>query len=190
MKIIILSEPRSGSTNFSTWFSDKTKFTIFHEPFNVDSFDFQKNKPLFEYGYETEHIVIREVYYLNKQSWEELIKFADKIIVLYREDYQKQLESFSNSIITNNWWFKEYVYENELNKIKQTDVDYFNTIKKEFKEKYLNKDFFKISYENLYYQNGIEKIKEYLDINELYDYKWPIGKKYRLEIDKEKRNIL
>ena len=59
-------------------------------------------------------------------------------------------------------------------------TEYFNTLKSEFKEKYLNENYFTISYEDLYYNNGFEKIVNYINIDEVKNDGFPLGKKYRI----------
>ena len=66
-----------------------------------------------EYKYDTKHLCIKEVYYPHF-VYNEILNISDKIIVLYRENYQQQLESFLNSITTNNW-DNQYIY-NEVTK--------------------------------------------------------------------------
>jgi hypothetical protein len=109
-----------------------------------------------------------------------LLNVSDKIIVLYRENTQKQLESFLNAINTNNWHLP-YVYKTSENSITKEKTEYFKILKSEFKEKYVNKDFFTISYEELYYNNGFQKILDYLNMDELENKNFPYGEKYRLE---------
>ena len=71
-------------------------------------------------------------------------------------------------------------YENSKKPITKEKIEYFNILKSEFKEKYVNKDFFTISYEELYYNNGFEKIVNYLNIDEVRNTGFPIGNKYRI----------
>jgi hypothetical protein len=52
----------------------------------------------------------------------------------------------------------------------------------EFEIEYrLNNDMFKISYEELYYKNGFEKIVNYLNIDSVKNIDFPYGQKYRLD---------
>jgi hypothetical protein len=99
---------------------------------------------------------------------------------LYRENTQEQLESFLNALNTDNWHLP-YVYEKPNILITKEKTEYFNILKSEFKEKYINnKAFFTISYEELYYNNGFEKIVNYLNIDEVKNIRFPIGNKYRI----------
>ena len=58
---------------------------------------------------------------------------------------------------------------------------FFKQLKISFKEKYLNNtNNFIISYEELYYGNGINRVIDYLGIETLKNKKFPIGEKYRV----------
>lgn len=180
MRILLLCEPRSGSTNLAKWFSLYPEFTVFQEPLNPLGTDYKKITPVSEWKYDTKHLVVKEIYTPNKKL-QELIEFSDKIILLYRENETEQLESWMVASETNQWsveWMKDRVQISNENLKK----DYFLSLKTGFKENYLNKkEYFKISYEELYYQNGIERILEHLNIECLENSNFPYGKKYRIE---------
>jgi hypothetical protein len=187
MVITILAEPRSGSTNLTNWFDCNKNVTTLFEPTNPNSKWFQPNIQPNDYKYNTKHLCIKEIYYPGI-NWDSLLNISDKIIVLYRENEQEQLESFLNSIKTNKWHVN-YVYSPEENTLLTEKANYLNTLKQEFKEKYINNEFFTISYEELYYKNGIEKIVNYLNIPDVINTKFPIGTKYREYINKTKTLI-
>ena len=104
---------------------------------------------------------------------------------MYRENEKEQIESWINAKTTNNWdkqWVsKELKNDNETN--------FFLELKKSFQEVYLNKNYFKISYEELYYNNGFQKILDYLNIDELENKNFPCGKKYRIDVNKPRSLI-
>ncbi len=187
MIITILSEPRTGSNNLTNWFYFKKEFTTLFEPLNPLSEWFQLSDNPKEYKCITPHLCLKEVYYPGK-NWDNIINNSDKIIVLYRENYQEQLESFLNSVTTNNW-DKEYVFKvKETNFVKEKS-EYFRQLKIEFKERYLDKNYFKISYEDLYYNNNFQKIVDYIDLDCVKNKNFPYGKKYRLN-DNKTKNII
>jgi hypothetical protein len=58
---------------------------------------------------------------------------------------------------------------------------FYKQLKQSFVERYLSDlNFFKISYEELYYNNGFQKIVDYVDLECVKNEKFPIGKKYRI----------
>jgi hypothetical protein len=178
MVITILAEPRSGSTNLANWFSRKNNFTILYEPItspNLRSFQNGIHPSLWKHT--TEYLLVKEIYRPNV-DFSELIGISDKVIILYRENITEQTESWLNANKTNNW-DKAWVYKENL--IKNENSSYFNEIKKGIKENYLNNDYFNISYEELYYNNGFQKVLNYLNINNLENKDFPYGSKYRVE---------
>jgi hypothetical protein len=178
MVVTLLCEPRSGSTNLTNWFFYNKNFTTFFEPMNPMSRWFQKNIEPKDYKFKTDHLCLKEIYYPHKK-WEEIIQISDKIVILYRENNQEQLESFLNAVITNNW-DGEYVYKKHKSDFIEEKTKYFNTLKAEFKEKYIDKGYFKVSYEELYYSNGFQRIVDYLNLNCIKNENFPHGQKYRI----------
>lgn len=181
MVITILAEPRSGSTNFTNWFYFNKNFTTLFIPSDPASKWYNSASPS-QYKYNTKHLLIKEDYYHYK-NFDEVISISDKVILLYREDLEKQIESWINAKATKNW-DGSWVFNNIKNDV---ETQFIIELKNSFKEKYLNKDYFKISYEELYFQNGIEKVKNYIEIDGFG--KFPLGQKYRININGV-RNII
>jgi hypothetical protein len=182
MIILLLCEPRSGSTNLAHWFNSNKNFTVLQEPLNKESIDYKKGEPIGEWMYDTEHFLIKEIYFHNNDLTE-LINLSDKIILLYRENDIEQLESWLVAIETKQW-ISEWVSNRVKIRNQQDKENYFYSLKNGFENEYLNEgSFFKISYEELYYNNGFQKILDYLDIAELENKNFPYGLKYRINID-------
>jgi LPS sulfotransferase NodH len=177
MVITILAEPRSGGTNLANWFFFNKNFTTLFIPTDQKSEWYQNEQHPKDYQYTTEHLLIKEDYYHYK-DYTEIIKISDKVILLYRENEHDQILSWTNAKKTNNWdgqWINEHI-EDENERI------FFKKLKNSFKENFLSKnDHLKISYENLYFNDGIELIKKYIDLNGLNDISFPIGQKYRID---------
>lgn len=188
MIITILAEPRSGSTNLANWFSNYESFTVFQEPLNRRGLGYQKNKPINEWEFKTQHLLIKEVY-TPDLNLKELIEYSDKVILLYRENYSEQIESWLVASETDNWssnWIENRIQINGF----ETKKEYFKNLKNGFLKNYINKgNFFKISYEELYYKNGFQKILDYINLNELKNINFPYGKKYRINTEIKQRLI-
>ena len=182
MIITILAEPRSGSTNLANWFYFNKNFTTLFIPSDSQSKWYKSESPK-DYKYNTQHLSIKEDYYQHK-NFDELISISDKIILLYRENTEEQIESWTNAKLKNNW-HNEWVSNNIKNGI---ETNFFLELKKSFKEIYLNKDYFKISYEELYYNDGINRIKEYIKVDGFGNF--PIGKKYRVDNNKKFKTLI
>jgi hypothetical protein len=192
MIITLLCEPRSGSTNLTNWFYYNKQFTtLFNPDIPPESRSpltvkwYQNNVPPKDYIYKTPHLCIKADFYQNK-DYSEFIKISDKVICLYRENETEQIESWITAKRTNNWSDKWLFSENNF-KTDINEVMFFKQLKQSFVERYLSdSNFFKISYEELYYNNGFQKIVDYVDLECVKNEKFPIGKKYRINavIDK------
>jgi hypothetical protein len=179
MIITILAEPRSGSTNLAYWFRLNNQFTVLIEPYNPKTYDYKKGKKLSEWEYNTPHLLIKEIYTVNADL-NDLITKSDKIIILYRENKKEQAESWTAANYTNNWihpWTT-----NQINYNGDIKIDYFYNLVNGFKSNYVsNENYFKISYEELYYNNGLQKIIDYLDLDCVKNENFPFGQKYRID---------
>lgn len=179
MTITILAEPRSGSTNLANWFTLYKNFTVLSEPLNKNSRYYKKEEPIREWTYNTEHFLIKEIY-LPGSDLTELIDVSDKVILLYRENGIEQLESWLVAVETKNWlleWVKHHVKVTD----QQNKENYFKSLKDGFRDEYLdNTNFFKISYEELYYKSGFQKVLDYLDLPDLENKNFPYGQRYRI----------
>ena len=111
------------------------------------------------------------------------LNISDKVILLHRENEQEQIDSWLNAKTTGNWalpWALRSIEDKQEEKS-------FKEVKKVFKEKYLDEDYFKVSYEELYYGDGFKKVLEYLNIEGLENKNFPYGKKYRVDLNYENR---
>ena len=187
MIITILAEARSGSTSLANWFFYNKNFTTIIEPMNDQSWWYQKDISPKKYKYDTEHLCIKEIYYPHKQ-WDELIAISDKIILLHREGEVEQIESFVHAVESKTW-HEQYVYRSIKEDVFSSKQTYFKQIKQEFREKYLSKDFFRVSYEELYYNNGFQKVVDYLDLECVKNENFPYGSKYRVDVSGRKNLI-
>jgi hypothetical protein len=180
MVITILAEPRSGSTNLANWFNSNKNFTILQEPLNKNGISYKKDIPINKWNYNTTHLLIKEIY-TPEINLNELINFSDKIIFLYRENKNEQLESWLVAGLTNKWSDK-WVNSKIAIPHKELKIDYFNKMISGFEKEYrLNGNNFVISYEELYYNNGFERVVNYLNIDGVKNIDFPYGEKYRLE---------
>lgn len=189
MIISIIAEPRSGSTNLTNWFFTDKDFTVLFEPITNPNTKWYKNglDPK-DWIYETKHLIIKEVFN-NSSDFKRLIDISDKIICLYREDENKQMESYYNAVKTKNWHTTWAYKKNNLN-INENEILFFKNLKMKFKELFLdNNNYFKVSYEDLYYRNQIQKVLDYVGENKLIRDRFPYGDKYRIDVINSKKLI-
>lgn len=176
MVITLLCEPRSGSTSLANWFFNNKDFTVLFEPLNPLS-EWFVDGPLKDFKYSTKHLLLKEMYYPHN-NLDGIIEISDKIILLYRENENEQIESFINAIETKNW-DKQYVYKGAKEEIFNNNENYFKRLKQEFKDKYFDKNYFRISYEDLFYKNKFQDLLDYINLD-LENKNFPYGEKYRI----------
>ena len=138
MRILIIAQPRTGSTVFSRWLSKELNYNWLNEPFNShDKIEIDK-------VYIENNIVCKLIYQENRGEWfyddrikstEHLLSLSwDSIFILTRNDVYDQSISkvwgdsnqkwHENYQITNNWInqnktnIEKYFKELELEKIK------------------------------------------------------------------------
>jgi NhaP-type Na+/H+ and K+/H+ antiporter len=184
MVITILAEPRSGSSNLLYWFGRSPNYTMAFEPI-MNPFFFKKKSSknltynnlndINSYKYNTSHLVIKEIANITEYH-NTILHNSDKVIVLFREDYKKQLESFILAYNTDNW-FGQYMYD-EKHVVTQ-EQSALNKSKEQI-EAYKSK-YFSISYEDLYYRGKIKELVDYIGDSELNSIPFPYGKKYRID---------
>ena len=184
MVITILAEPRSGSSNLLHWFGLHPNYTLVFEPITNPTFFKKKSSKNLKYSnlndinsykYNTPHLVIKEIANITEYH-NTILNNSDKVIVLFREDYKKQLESFMLAYNTDNW-FGQYVYDEKCIVTQEQLV--LNKSKEQI-EAYKSK-YFSISYEDLYYRDKIKELIEYIGDSDLNSIPFPYGKKYRLD---------
>ena len=181
MIITVIAEPRTGSTNLANWFSLKENFTVLQEPIaNLKAKNFKNGIPPSKWEYQTEHLFIKDILGVGSH-FNELISISDKVVLLYRENEEEQIASWVNATIEDNW-HQQWIYKGLKNKGVE---EAFKVQKKYFKETYLSKEFFRVSYEELYYGNGFKKVLEYLSIKGLKSKDFPYGKKYRMDFEEQ-----
>ncbi len=188
MVVTILAEPRSGSTNLTNWFYHNKDFTTLFNPDIPPEYRntltikwYQKGVKPKDYVYKTEHLLIKKDFYHYK-NYSEFIDISDKVICLYRENENEQIESWINARNTNNW-SNQWRFSKDDFKLEEKEVAFFKKLKQSFFNRYLSDiNYFKISYEELYYNNGFKRIVEYLNIDSVKNINFPYGQKYRVDV--------
>lgn len=182
MVITILCEPRTGSTNLLNWFGSHDNYSHVFEPLNNPSerkiksdknIIFNNIKDIKLWQYKTENIVIKEIVHPNI-DYEYFLKNSDRVIVLFRENYEEQTKSFLMSFVTQNF-FNHYSYDKSM--IKDKTSIYLELTKTEIK-KYFDSGYFLISYEDLYYRGKINQLIDYIGNSDLNNSTFPYGSKY------------
>jgi hypothetical protein len=181
MIVTLICEPRTGSNNLMRWFKTNKSFDVLLLPSWKNSVNFQKGLTPKNYKFNNENLFIKEEFHSKYKDFTELIEVSDYVIYLYRENFKEQVESWVNAKKYNNF-NRTWVFEKDKCVVSDDDIRHFQILKKDFKEIYLDDvNNFKISYEELYFNNGIEKIIIFLNKIKLNITNFPIGEKYRVE---------
>jgi uncharacterized protein YdhG (YjbR/CyaY superfamily) len=176
----IIAEGRSGGQTLIEWFKLSLKdFIVSHEPFNKDNKNFTENTDKTDFNWldKNKNYIIKELY---SDDILPLLSISDNVICLYRENWKEQIKSLLYAVKTNRWHIK-YTEENIKKFITDDEiVDFYNCTYKKIKENFQNfivtNNLKSISYEDLYYNNGIDKIKKHFNITS--NIEFPIGQRY------------
>lgn len=189
MKILLLCEPRSGSTSLANWFIENRNFDVRFETAMNDSNDWVGvginniiQRP------DCRHLVLKEVYYGRMSEhvidWVQYLDFCDKIVFLYRENEQDQIISWNHAQVTGNFCGQ---YPEGVVEMVKSNAEYLSKLKrrfKEFREEHKDRGL-TISYEDLYMRNKIHILIEYLNLSDELTYKFPLGQRYRYSFDRK-----
>lgn len=184
MKILIISEGRTGGTTLSEYLNNELSGHIsITEPYTNPIKGWVKDNTDTEWIEKYENCVVKEIY-KKKYNLLKLSKLCDKVFCVYRENWYEQTKSMLyaekvgfirdyniadvNKIITDEMINERYTY-------------FVKEEKKEFQNFIKNNNFLSISYEDLYYKNGIDKIIEYLGIKRLNTF--PPVQRYLKDLD-------
>jgi hypothetical protein len=169
MRILIIAEARTGGTTLMDYFEKVfTKYEIVTEPYtnlkdwietnDITNVDWYKKK---------DNVIVKEIFD-GEYNFKNFIDSSDKVICIYRKNWFEQTRSILyaengdtflhdyniedvNELITEEMIYKRYMYK-------------IRNLKKIFIEFFENNKFINVSYEDLYYGDGIEIIKNYLNI--------------------------
>ena len=169
MRILIIAEARTGGTTLIDYFEKVfTEYEIVTEPYtnlkdwietnDITNVDWYKKK---------DNIIVKEIFD-GEYNFKNFIDSSDKVICIYRKNWFEQtrsvlyaengdifLHDYSiedvNKLITEEMIYKRYLYR--IRNLKKLFIDFIK-----------NNKFVNVSYEDLYYGDGIETIKNYLNI--------------------------
>lgn len=183
MVYTIISEPRSGGTSLMNWIEKSTpNYIIAQEPYFIGNDYWVKgeNTDDIEWIDKYENIFIREIY-REGRSMDILLKRSDKVLCLYRENWYEQIKSYLYQEVNDYEGYMTTYRKEDVNKLVNENMilkefKNFNKIKTDFQNWIKKNNIISVSYENLYYGNGIEVIKRHFDIHS--DVKFPINKRH------------
>lgn len=168
----IFAEPRSGGTSLMNWIEKSLpNYVIAQEPYFIgnnhwiDSEDTNDVKWIDKY----ENLFIREIFRQDR-CVDILLNRSDKVLCLYRENWYDQIKSIIYQE-ENNYDGYMTTYKKENVDLLVTDdlilgkYDFFNKTKIDFQKWIESNNLISVSYEDLYYGDGINVIKDFFNID-------------------------
>lgn len=178
----IIAEPRSGGVSLMNWIEKSLpEFTIAQEPWFVENSLWVEGEDVSDVNWvkEYDNIFIREIYKPSR-DFTNLIKLSDRVLCLYRNNWHEQIRS-SLFQETNNQYLDDYDESDVLNvvtndMITHRYVYYFKEHKEKFQQFITENNFISVSYEELYYNKGIDIIKKHFNLNN--DIEFPLNTRH------------
>lgn len=167
----IIAEPRTGGVSLMNWIGKSLpKFTIAQEPWFNENDLWITGEDVSEVDWikKYNNICIREIYKPTR-DFTNLINISDKVLCLYRDNWEEQIRSSLYQGNTDSY-MDTYDEDDVLRvvtdeMIKHRYVYYFKEHKDKFKQFIKKNNFISISYENLYYGNDIDIVKKHLNFD-------------------------
>jgi hypothetical protein len=177
----IIAQYRTGGQNLMYWINESLKkdFVVIHEPFNSKYNHYTDDTTLQDFKWlEDKNYFIKELWYPDL-DYTKLLNLSNKILCLYRENTHEQ--TISHIYSTKKGKYHHNYTPKDIDGIfSQDEYDTFK-FEVEFNKKTLLEfaslnNLPTISYENLYFENGIEKLKNLFDFQS--NLSFPYGSKY------------
>jgi hypothetical protein len=172
MVYTIIAEPRSGGTSLMDWIEKSLpNYVIAQEPYFIgnDHWVDGENTDDVEWINKYENLFIREIYRQDRKV-DLLLEISDKVLCLYRDNWYDQVKSILYQEINDSQSYmttyrKEHVDRLVTDKLIYEKYDYFVKTKNEFQQWIKTNNLLCVSYEDLYYGEGINVIKEFFNID-------------------------
>ena len=178
MKILIIAEGRTGGTTLMEYLSNElTGYTSITEPYTNTENGWIENNDMLDIGWlnKFDNFIIKEIFQ-PEYDFTNLIRECDKVFCVYRENWYQQTKSILYAEQVG--FIRDYNIE-EVNKVVTDNAIFERNIKKSkevFKNFIKENNFTNVTYEDLYYGNGIDVVKKYLNME--FVNKFPPVKRY------------
>jgi hypothetical protein len=178
----VISEARTGGSHLVESIKKYTNFDLAPEPWSSAPNSFTKTKDYTDVTWIKNHenIIIKEIFD-PEIDFKNLIRISDKIICLYKENWYSQAISILYARKFKDWQCSykktdvdDTISDDEIYKLYYNGNLRYN--KWEFQQFIKKNKFESISYEELYYNNGMEKIKKIFDFGD--EFEFPIYERH------------
>lgn len=164
MKILILAEGRTGGTTLMEYLSNELSgHTSITEPYTNQTTGWLKQE---EWLNEYENFIVKEIYGGDNYDLPKLVEKCDKVFCVYRKNWYEQIRS---TLYAEKVGFIHDYNITDVNKLVTDEMIIYKSkgfikVKERFQDFIRYNNYLSVSYEDLYYGNGIDKIKNYLGI--------------------------
>lgn len=178
MVYTIITEARTGGTHLvDALYKELPNFELAVEPWNGSPNNFTDNKDISNVNWidNYENIIIKEIYDPNDDvNFLPLIEKSDRVLCLYKDNWYSQIKSMLYSRNFQEWQM-EYKKTDVDNKVSDDEIyefyyGSFKWYKKEFQNFIKNMNLPSISYEKLYFQNGIREVKKIFNLKDTFQF--------------------
>lgn len=172
MRVLIIAEGRTGGTTLMDYL--KIQFPnhkLITEPYTNREKGWIETDDVtnVEWYKEYDNVIVKEIY-KDEYDFTNLINSSDKVFCIYRKNWYEQVRSILYSEQVG------FIYEYNISDVEksvtndmilQRYLEHHKPYKKSFQSFIKRNNFINVTYEDLYYGNGIDVIKEYLNINSI-----------------------
>ncbi len=177
----VIAQYRTGGQNLMHWLKEalKNEFLVIHEPFNETNDEYTTDFTLQDFTWlEDKNYFIKELWYPG-YSYDKILNLSNKVICIYRENIHEHTISHLYSTKKNKY-HHQYTQKDVNDIFNQQEYEEFKNkvqLNKESLFEFASKNSLPlISYEELYYGNGIERFKEIFEFDSKIPF--PFGEKY------------
>lgn len=178
---LVIAQYRSGGQNLCNWVSEsRLGYNVAHEPFNSSNSDWTESTNPSDIDWITPNRkwFIKELW--NPASdWSPILERADRVVVLYREDSLSQAISHLYSSKTGKYHHR-YGWSDTIGLWSGDELEEVRSGLEENRRQILHfateMGIPSISYERLYYGDGIQALKALFGWESVYPF--PYGSKY------------
>ena len=176
MVITIIAEPRTGGSHLvESIHKSLSHFEFVSEPWNSAPNQYTKTRDVknIDWINDYENIIIKEIYESDR-DFNRLIHRSDIVFCIYKENWYSQIKSilYHRNFDEWQWEYKKTDVDNTVSDIEIYNTYYnnFKWYKKNFQDFIKKYNFPSISYEKLYYQNGVNEIKKVFGLDDSFQF--------------------
>jgi hypothetical protein len=176
MVITIIAEPRTGGSHLVESIQKALpNFELAAEPWNGAPNKYTETRDVTNIDWinDYENIIIKEIYEF-KRDFEPLIYRSDIVFCIYKENWYSQIQSilYSRNFDEWQWEYKKTDVDANVTDVDVYDMYYssFKWYKKDFQDFIRKYNFPSISYEKLYYRNGVNEIKNVFGLKDSFQF--------------------